>query len=488
MNDSRHGILALGSYLPHGRLPRTVVQAANAWFAPTRKAGPGERRSFCNWDEDALTMAVEAGRACLNANPNVGPEAELAQRIDQLTLASTSLPFADRSNAGVVREALDLSTAAEVTDTGGSMRAGSTALKAALGTGGRGDHLVLASDCIDAKPASAQELQFGHGAAAMLIGKGQAIASLVGTAGLQQDFVDHYRASGERFEYALEPRWARDAGYRQQVVETAQEALRSAGLEADKVTRLSISAPGGLSQSTAKQLAAQLSIASPDTALERRAGFCGAAQPLLALTEALEAAGKDEVIALVCLGQGVDVLIFKVHRAPDTAGLSSALDSGVDEDNYTRYLALRGLLPLETGIRAERDNRTALSAFWRKHEAITGFKGGLCSACGTLQFPPTKLCVSCAAEDTQTLKRMAEMTGRVRSFTEDWLAYTPKPPLVFGNVGFEDGANVMMEFTDVEAGQLEVGLPVRMRFRIKDTDERRGFRRYFWKPAPMRAC
>jgi uncharacterized OB-fold protein len=43
-----------------------------------------------------------------------------------------------------------------------------------------------------------------------------------------------------------------------------------------------------------------------------------------------------------------------------------------------------------------------------------------------------------------------------------------------------------MEFTDVESGDLEVGLLVRMTFRIKDIDERRAFRRYFWKPAPVR--
>ena len=70
----------------------------------------------------------------------------------------------------------------------------------------------------------------------------------------------------------------------------------------------------------------------------------------------------------------------------------------------------------------------------------------------------------------------------------DWLAFTPSPPLVFGNVGFVDGANVMMEFTDVSAGQLAVGTPVELRFRIKDFDDRRRFRRYFWKPTPSEAA
>ena len=42
----------------------------------------------------------------------------------------------------------------------------------------------------------------------------------------------------------------------------------------------------------------------------------------------------------------------------------------------------------------------------------------------------------------------------------------------------------MMEFTDFAVGEVQVGTPLRMEFRIKDEDSKRGFRRYFWKAAP----
>jgi len=42
-----------------------------------------------------------------------------------------------------------------------------------------------------------------------------------------------------------------------------------------------------------------------------------------------------------------------------------------------------------------------------------------------------------------------------------------------------------MEFTDCEPGTLAIGMPVEMRFRIKDVDARRNFTRYFWKPTPV---
>jgi uncharacterized OB-fold protein len=92
----------------------------------------------------------------------------------------------------------------------------------------------------------------------------------------------------------------------------------------------------------------------------------------------------------------------------------------------------------------------------------------------------------CRAFDTQQPFPLAESTGKVKTYTEDWLAVTRSPPHVYGNVGLDNGANVFAEFADTPAGTLEVGTPVRFVFRIKDFDAVRGFRRYFWKATPVR--
>ncbi|MEX2481532.1 MAG: OB-fold domain-containing protein, partial [Gammaproteobacteria bacterium] len=131
--------------------------------------------------------------------------------------------------------------------------------------------------------------------------------------------------------------------------------------------------------------------------------------------------------------------------------------------------------------------RTALSAFYRKRRDITSMLGGRCRECNTLQFPRSLLCVKCSASDTQEPESLSQLTGRVKSFTEDWLAYTPSPPYIYGNVEFPDGANVMLEFTDFRPGELSVGDSVRLAFRVKDFDTKRHFHRYFWKPAPLHA-
>jgi hydroxymethylglutaryl-CoA synthase len=163
--------------------------------------------------------------------------------------------------------------------------------------------------------------------------------------------------------------------------------------------------------------------------------------------------------------------------------VSIALQRRYEETSYTRYLSHRGLLHADFGMRAERDNRSAHSTAWRKNRQITSFIGGRCAHCGTVQYPRSRVCVSpdCRRADTQEEFRLAETHGRVKSFTEDWQAYSPRPPAIYGNVEFEPGGNLLMDFTDVEAGELHVGDRVRFVFRIKDIDRARGFRRYFWK-------
>ena len=126
-------------------------------------------------------------------------------------------------------------------------------------------------------------------------------------------------------------------------------------------------------------------------------------------------------------------------------------------------------------MRAEADKQTPLSALWRHRDAVTSFQGGRCTACGTLQFPRSRICVNpnCNALDTQEPHAFADRVGRINSHTADRLTYSPDPPACYGMIQFEGGGRWMMDFTDLEADQLEVGREMRMVFRIKDVDAQR---------------
>ena len=261
-------------------------------------------------------------------------------------------------------------------------------------------------------------------------------------------------------------------------------------LPRDTVTRVVIAAPRSLADSVVRSLA--LPNAQSVDACFDRIGDCGVAHPLIMLAGVLEQALPGEIVLVVGFGQGVDVVALRVRSTRDATqagSVSRALAEGVTDHAYVRFLSHTGSLVLDSGMRGERDARTAHSAHYRKHSVLNGFQGGRCAACGTVQFPPAPACVNpeCRAFAAQEPVRLAETSASVKTYTEDWLAYTPAPPLVYGNAGFEGGGNAFIEFTDVDPGEVSVGAALRFVFRIKDVDRVRGFHRYFWKATLRRS-
>jgi uncharacterized OB-fold protein len=152
-----------------------------------------------------------------------------------------------------------------------------------------------------------------------------------------------------------------------------------------------------------------------------------------------------------------------------------------------KFLAFNGLVDLEKGMRAEKDNKTALSATYRKRDMLYSLVGGKCTKCGTAQFPRSRVCVgpNCGEVDSQEPYSFADKPAKILSWSADFLTYSMDPPQHYGMITFEEGGRFLADFTDVEPGTVDSGMDVRMVFRIKDFDEKRGFRRYFWKAVPI---
>jgi len=472
------GILAVGGYLPRLRLDRKAVAAGHKWMAPGLRGLARGARAMANWDEDAVTMAVEAGRCAL-----VG---QAGQEIDALTLASTTLPFADRLNSAIVGSALGMPDGLSSADVGGGMRAGSSALLRALKNAGQTE-LVIGSERRIPTPASAAELNAGDGAAAVLVGEGDPVAVLLGAATRTADFVDHFRQTGRNGDYGWEERWVRDEGFAKLVPAVVKAALQEAGIDAAQVDHFVM--PEML-RKVGEQTARRLGVPAESVAdtLFEQCGDTGTAHPLLMLAHTLHSATAGQKILVVQFGSGCDAIVLEATGLHAVTGQKPPwFTAGQVENNYLKYLSFTGQISLEWGMRAEMDNKTALSAAWRAEDTVNEFMGGCCSACGTEQFPVSRICVNpaCGGIDTQKPKRFAEMPAKVRSYTSDWLSYKPCPPFMFGHVEFESQARVLMEFTDCEPADLAVGVPLDMVFRIKDLDAARGFRRYFWKAKPQ---
>ncbi len=121
------GITGFGGYIPRLRMQRTTIAAAHQWMAPGLRSQAKGRRAFCSWDEDSITLAVEAARDAL-AN-------RARDAITSVTLASTTLPFADLQNSTIVAGALGLVPSVRTLDVGHSQRAATSGLIAALRQG-----------------------------------------------------------------------------------------------------------------------------------------------------------------------------------------------------------------------------------------------------------------------------------------------------------------------------------------------------------------
>lgn len=151
------GIVSYGGYIPRLRLDRMSIYQHIGWLAPAIVMAAQGERSMCNWDEDSLTIAVAASRDCL-----VGMD---KKKVDALYLASTTLPFADRLNAGIVATALNLRTDILTADFASTQKAGTSAIVTALEAARNGKKvLVTASDKRETKAGSFYEMWFGDGA------------------------------------------------------------------------------------------------------------------------------------------------------------------------------------------------------------------------------------------------------------------------------------------------------------------------------------
>jgi len=466
MPDAR--IIAAAGYLPLLRFDREVARKELRWSG--LGSGGSGQRAVAGWDEDALTMAVEATRG-------LGPAAP-----DRITFATTSAPFIDRAQAALVAEALGLPVSVSTLDVAGNRRAGVAALVRALDSGAT--DLIAAGEKRSTQPGSAQHLAWGDGAAAVLVGPDPGVARLLGRATVNLDLLDIVTTTARGLPYAAEDRFVRDQVVEAVYTPAIRQALASAGLTGDRVTLAVVPEPvSGIWKALMRPCG--LTCANLAEEITPKSGDLGAALPLFGLALALERAAPGDVILLAGFGNGADVLVLEVTAATETRTATEALAQGAALTSYSRFLSLTGALGLDWGPRAEVNQKVSASTLARHGRAMHGFIGGR-DAGGNVQFPQTLIPVRPDAVGPEPMApvRLADEPARLLSVTADRLNFTPDPPFVFGLVQFDNGARVAMELCDTETAP-PVGAPLRMRFRIKTIDRQRNFPTYFWKAAPV---
>lgn len=466
------GITSYGSYVPYRRLKRAAI--AQVLGIP---AGKGER-AVASFDEDSVSMAVEAARDALRAAD--------ATDIRTLLFATTTPPYAEKLNAALVGAAAQLPLEIRAADLTGSPRVGLTALMQATDAvrANGGAALVAIADCRIAAPEGKAEQTGGDGGVAFVVGENP-LAEIVATASVTREFLDTWRAPGERFAHTWEERFALTQAYGPLLGAAVTRVLEEGKCAPSDLAKVVLDAPN---PRAADELArgAKLAPEQIADALALTVGQTGATHAALMLANVLAAAKPGDRILVASAGDGADAILLQVtDRAASYSQARSVgrLIESKGDVAYARYLKWREILPTEPPRRPDPE-RPAGPPMLRSETWKFGFIGSKCTACGTPQLPPQRICIQCRARDQMEPYPFADRPAKVATFTLDRLAHSLNPPTVNVVVDFAGGGRILCEMTDCEPEKVAIGDEVEMTFRRMHSAG--GVHNYFWKARPRR--
>ncbi|GGM27982.1 MULTISPECIES: hydroxymethylglutaryl-CoA synthase [Micromonospora] len=452
------GIDAYAAYLPAYALTDNRLDPTG----PPRAGGPS--RSVAAYDEDSITMAVEALRHLAAGTP--------AGR--QLLLATCSAPYEGKTSAGVVHEALGLDPGVGAVDLRGH-RAGATALDLVLRAGA----LAGLAEVRTTRPGAPDELAQGDAAAAF-VGGGTAAAALLARAGHTVELLDRWRLPGDRHDRVWDERFTADvlvaAG-----LDAARRALAEAGL--DGVDQVVVSSSNARAAATLRRA---LGGSGDDASIERATGFTGAAHPGLLLAAALDQARPGQTILLLSATEGADAFVLAVGDAVAAARRGPSVRAQLADRRqlgYGRYLRWRGLLDVQGPARPAAP-APASPPMHRRAGWKYRLEGSACGVCGAVTTPPGRICAACGAtgSDGSGTVSLRDRTARVVSVTRDHLTTMPEPEVAIVVADVDGGGRLSAYATDVVPAEVTVGQPMTPTFRRLWTTD--AIHNYFWKLRP----
>jgi len=463
------GIMDIGIHIPWRRLTDSV--AGEAWG---RRGGPGEK-AVAGHDEDSATMAVAA------ALDSIGKRS--SSSIGALYFVSVTSPYAEKAAASIIAAAVDLGTDIRTQDFGGSLRAGTGAMLAALDAiraGSAGEVLVTAGDCRLVPPGSMLEMAFGDAGAAVLLGMENVAAEPVAFHSTTQETMDFWRTDKQRTVSSGDARFNRVEAYQKITVETCRTVMKKAGLDAKGIKKAVLTSPDGKGHGgVAKALGLDpKSVVDPMT---DAIGMVGTAQPFIMLANALENSAPGDKLLLACYGDGCDALVFEVKEGvSDFKKRTRPRHASSRLKNYNKYLQYKELLS-----ECESEFHPFASTIQNSREAplTLHFHGKKCLKCATINTLNLRVCPHCGTRDEFESVRLGK-TGTLNTYTQEHYYPTPEPPVTMAVVDLDGGARYLCQMTDVDAPEVIIGMKLEMTFR--KLHDGGGYHNYCWKCRPVR--
>jgi len=462
------GIGRYGSYVPYFRLDRSLI--AQAWGARQPK---GEI-AVANYDEDALTLGIEAAMSCLGDPPSP---------VGGVYFASVSSPYGEKQMASVLATACDLPRAIFTADFAGSARAGVSAMLAAIRAvqaGGAEAVLVTAADVRVAQPETELEGVLGDGAVALTIARGEVIAEFLDAASVAEEFTYVWRIDTSRAVQVAGGRFSNTYGYERALGPAIRAILERQRLQPSAIDRLALYSPDARAASDlAKSLGfdPKRQLAEP---LAPQIGCTGCAEPLLLLASALDTATPGQLILVGSYGEGADAILFRTTDAITGGRAATSVQHWIGAKamlpSYEKYLKYRRLIEVEEVT----DVVTNVLEFKELKQDVRLY-GSRCAACGTVQYPMAHVCIKCRVQERMEDVRLVRR-GTVFTYTVDHLTPSLEHPLPMAVVDVDGGGRLYLQVAD--ADHIEIGALVALTYRR--LHEGGGNHNYYWKARPVR--
>lgn len=443
-------ISACSVYIPIWRLSRDEISKY------TGMPSMGGEKAVANWDEDAITMAVEAAK-------NLGKD------FDALFFASTTSPFRIKQASSIIASALDLENVYTM-DFSNSFRASTNALITAnnfLDSGKFERILVVSADRVPVKPGTIYEQLYGDAAVAIVLER-EGGAKILGYNSYPQALPGYWMLKDEIQSYDMR---LDGISYATSIQNAVMPLFAKLSLTPADFDRFVSSAPDPKSYETVMKAIG----IKPQEFFFKKVGIAGTAHSLLLLSSQLEKPGR---ILLASHGDGIDAIAIDIEKGIQT-NLGKMLESK-KEISYGDYL-------FNLGVIANRDSpdRPSITKFWREQKSIIRFYGIKCRKCGAISYPISKACIECGSQEFEEVK--LGYKGKIYTFTIDYLV---SPGNYFGDgvhphcvavVDLEEGGRVFFEVTDVlrDFTAIECDAEVERTFRL--LFEKNNFRYYGWK-------
>jgi uncharacterized OB-fold protein len=263
--------------------------------------------------------------------------------------------------------------------------------------------------------------------------------------------------------------------------------MKKYNLQKENIAKVIIPSPDGRSY---RQIA-QKNGFDPKTQVQdplmTTVGFCGAAQPLMLLAAALEEAKPGDLILMTSYADGADAMLFKAtDKLSSAAKRYSVKDMLADKlmiTSYSRFLSYKGVLEANPGEPFRLF--PSASVTYRESNTILRLHGSRCKNCGHVIYPVQRICENCYSKDNYEEVRIADMKGKVFTFTRDYLAGRSDDPIICQMVvELENGMRFYGLMTDCDPETVEVDMPVELTFRR--IYEGAGFHNYYWKCRPAK--